>query len=264
MQPTIASAQEFQTAYDHYNVVLFNSQLPQCLITLQRVTNCLGYFSSKKFVAEAGITDEIAMNPEFFTGNPIIQTLQTLVHEMVHLWQYHFGTPSLTTYHNIEWANKMEPVGLMPSSTGAEGGARTGQNMSDYPIIGGQFLAASERLIAAQFQISFGDRIAKYLGRPASREALTEVASVGLLAKPIASPLILRHVKNKVTRADRVKFQCEVCGLSAWAKPSANLMCGDCDETLAPIVSQSRKPVAQFATDLCNKSCDSLGENANG
>jgi len=138
MQPTIASAHEFQTAYDHYNVVLFNSQLPQCLITLQRVTNCLGYFSSKKFVAEAGVTDEIAMNPEFFTGNPIIQTLQTLVHEMVHLWQYHFGKPSRRTYHNIEWANKMESVGLMPSSTGTAGGARTGQNMSDYPIIGGQ------------------------------------------------------------------------------------------------------------------------------
>ena len=115
MHPTLTSAQEFQTAYDHYNVVLFNSELPQCLITLQRVTNCLGYFSSKKFVADAGATDEIAMNPEFFTGNPIIQTLQTLVHEMVHLWQYHFGTPSRRTYHNIEWANKMESVGLMPS-----------------------------------------------------------------------------------------------------------------------------------------------------
>jgi hypothetical protein len=99
-------------------------------------------------------------------------------------------------------------------------------------MIGGQFLAASERLIAAQFQISYGDRIAKYLGRTATSEALTEVASVGLLAKPIASPLILRHSENKVARTDRAKFQCAVCGLSAWAKPSANLMCGDCDEAL--------------------------------
>ena len=232
MHPTLTSAQEFQTAYDHYNVVLFNSQLPQCLITLQRVTNCLGYFSSKKFVADAGATDEIAMNPEFFTGNPIIQTLQTLVHEMVHLWQYHFGTPSRRTYHNIEWANKMQSVGLMPSSTGAAGGARTGQTMSDYPMIGGPFLAASERLIAAQFQISYGDRIAKYLGPTASSEALSEVVSVGLLARPIASPLILSHAESKVARNDRAKFLCPMCGLSAWAKPSANLMCGDCDEAL--------------------------------
>jgi len=102
MTSTIASAKEFQTAYDHYNVVLFNSQLSQCLITLQRVTNCLGYSSSKKFVVEARVTvtDEIAMNPEFFAGNPIIQTLQTWVHEMVHLWQYHLGTPSRRTYRN--------------------------------------------------------------------------------------------------------------------------------------------------------------------
>ena len=232
MHPTLTSAQEFQTAYDHYNVVLFNSQLPQCLITLQRVTNCLGYFSSKKFVADAGATDEIAMNPEFFTGNPIIQTLQTLVHEMVHLWQYHFGTPSRRTYHYMEWANKMESVGLMPSSTGAAGGARTGQNMSDYPIVGGPFLAASERLMAAHFQISYGDRIAKHLGPTASSEALSEVVSVGLLARPIASPLILSHTESKVARNDRAKFQCPMCGLSAWAKPSANLRCGDCDEAL--------------------------------
>ena len=28
-------------------------------------------------------------NPEYFAANPIGEVLQTLVHEMVHLWQYH-------------------------------------------------------------------------------------------------------------------------------------------------------------------------------
>jgi hypothetical protein len=89
MHPTTISAAEFQLAYDHFNAKLFDAQLPQCLITLQRTSNCMGYFSHKRFVSDQGTTDEIAMNPEFFAGNPMQETLQTQVHEMTHLWQYH-------------------------------------------------------------------------------------------------------------------------------------------------------------------------------
>ena len=40
---------------------------------------------------------------------------------MTHLEQAHFGKPSRNGYHNKEWADLMERVGLMPSDTGAPG-----------------------------------------------------------------------------------------------------------------------------------------------
>jgi hypothetical protein len=232
MQPTTITAAEFQLAYDHFNARLFDAQLPQCLITLQRSLSCMGYFSYQRFVSAQGMTDEIAMNPEFFANNPIQETLQTLVHEMTHLWQYHFGKPSRRTYHNAQWANKMESFGLMPSSTGAPGGARTGQHMADYALPGGRFLAECERLLQSNFRISFGDRIAKTVVRPAL-EVQTETTSIALVVAPIRSPHIVAHVPHKTSRVDRVKFTCVACELNAWAKPSANLVCGDCGDALA-------------------------------
>ena len=53
-------------------------------------------------------TDEIALNPATFHDRTAEEILSTLVHEMVHLWQHHFGTPSRASYHNREWAAKMK------------------------------------------------------------------------------------------------------------------------------------------------------------
>lgn len=47
--PTLQTAQELQAAFDHFNRLLFEGELPPCLITLQRKANCYGYFSHKRF-----------------------------------------------------------------------------------------------------------------------------------------------------------------------------------------------------------------------
>jgi hypothetical protein len=161
--PTQEAYSELQTAYDRFNADLFGGQLPPCLITLQRkAANVAGYFSHRRFGGKAGaVADEIAMNPMHFHGTPAaqMQALQTLVHEMTHLWQFHFGKPSRKTYHNGEWADKMEAVGLMPSSTGKEGGSRTGQKMADYPIAGGLFETAAKAFLAEGHALSWRDRL---------------------------------------------------------------------------------------------------------
>lgn len=36
MKPTETTYEELQAAFDHFNDALFNSELPVCLITLQR------------------------------------------------------------------------------------------------------------------------------------------------------------------------------------------------------------------------------------
>ena len=157
--PTPTQYGRLQRAYHTFNERLFGGDLPPCLITLQRQKKVMGYFSWQRFVAQGGAaTDEIAMNPEFFVKERVIEVLQTLVHEMCHLWQHHFGNPGRGRYHNEEWAAKIEAVGLMPSSTGRPGGKRTGDRMNDYPIEGAAFVKVVEELLGEAFDSPWADR----------------------------------------------------------------------------------------------------------
>lgn len=125
MKPTAVAYTELQTAYDHFNQALFNGSLPDCLITLQREKNSCGYFSAERFVDDnKRYVHEIALNPSYFAVSPIEEVMQTLVHEQCHLWQYIYGKPGRRRYHNREFAEKMESIGLMPSSTGRPGGRK--------------------------------------------------------------------------------------------------------------------------------------------
>ena len=116
--------EEIEGAYAYFNEVLFDGQLPGCLFTLQRKSNTFGYYSESRFLRRNGDgkSDEIALNPAYFAHRRVEQTLSTLAHEQVHQWQAHFGKRSRSGYHNAEWANKMQSIGLMPSDTGEPGG----------------------------------------------------------------------------------------------------------------------------------------------
>ena len=154
--PTPETYDELQRAYDFFNEKLFSNELPPCLITLQREKRTYGYCSFKRFVGrESGYTvDEIAMNPVYFSIRTIKATLSTLVHEMVHQWQFHFGEPGRRGYHNKQWAARMERVGLMPSDTGEPGGRKVGQSMTHYIIAGGPFDMACDELLTGHFRLS--------------------------------------------------------------------------------------------------------------
>lgn len=158
--PTEQTYAELQYVFDFYNTHLFDGELPQCIVTLQRRKSTLGYYSRGRFVSKDGKTliDELAMNPEYFATMPLLDILQTVVHEQVHQWQDHFGTPSRVCYHNMEFAEKMESVGLMPSDTGYPGGKRTGQKMDDYMIVGGRFEQVTRILLKSGFGLSWFDR----------------------------------------------------------------------------------------------------------
>jgi SprT-like family len=204
--PTLEAYGELQTAYDHYNRVLFHDALPPCLITLHCESHrVLGYFSHKRFVRLADgrtAADEIAMNPMHFAGRSVVAVLSTLVHEMVHLWQAHLGKPSRKAYHNKEWAEKMKSIGLQPSDTGEPGGKETGQKMNHYIIAGGAFDKATAVLLQEGFALSWAD-----------------AAILDKVAKPKKS-------------GTRVKYTCPGCGVNAWGKDELHLICGDCNQSM--------------------------------
>jgi hypothetical protein len=119
--PTEKTYGDLNVAYDFFNNILFDGRLPRCLITMQRRAGAFGYFAGDRFGTRDGQekTDEIALNPAHLKERTTQETLSTLVHEMTHLEQHHFGQPSRNGYHNKQWAELMKRVGLFPSDTGA-------------------------------------------------------------------------------------------------------------------------------------------------
>lgn len=243
MLPTSTTYTELQVAFDTFNAALFGGELPPCLLTLQREKRTYGYFSAKRFGTRAGqTTDEIALNPEYFAVVPVVEVLQTVAHEMTHLWQSHFGKPGRARYHNAEWADKMESIGLMPSSTGLPGGRRVGDIMADYVIPNGRFAAVVDDLLTSKrFGITWFDRftpqtplhpVATAAAAAASgiaQEAYAVPASEGVPLVPKTPTLAAAK-----DRSNRVKYTCSGCGLNAWGKPDIRLGCITCNIELAP------------------------------
>lgn len=196
-----------QAAYDHFNAAVFEGKLPECLITLSFHRGAYGYFRHEPFTprtAPAKVkakkatvkTDEIALNPFTFGGRTDREILSTLVHEMVHLWQHHLPTPKKTkSHHDRVWAAKMEEIGLMPSSTGAPGGKRTGRRVSHYIIKGGVY---DKAWASCNVKLKWD----------------------GLMHEPT----------HKGSR--RTKYTCPECDAHAYGKSGLNLTCGDCDVTM--------------------------------
>jgi len=231
VSPTAQAYAELQGAFDHYNRELFGGELPACLITMQREKRTYGYFSSQRFVHrhDKSTTDEIAINPAYFAVVPLLEVLQTLVHEMTHAWQFHHGKPGRRGYHNKEWADKMEAIGLMPSSTGEPGGARTGEKMADYAIEGGMFMQATDKLLTKDFRISWLDRFPAQPRAPIADTGVDETGDLAEALGELISPL------GPGNRSNRVKFRCPSCGAQAWGKPSLQLLCGGEDCNAVPL-----------------------------
>lgn len=199
--PTKQIYAELVKAYDHFNKILFENKLPSCLITVQRTNNAYGFFSADRWQGVKGTTtDEIALNPQHFNSRSTEEVLGTLVHEMVHLWQHHFGKPGRTSYHNKQWAQKMKLVGLTPSDTGKPGGKETGQHMTHYIPVDSIFKKTCLKLIKQGFKITWSER--------------------GFF------------VEGKTNKKNKEKYTCPSCGINAWAKYELKLICGTCSKEM--------------------------------
>ncbi len=204
--PSVDTYALLNHAYEYFNKTLFAGELDNCLITLQRSKKAYGYFHFEIFQnGEGDKTDEIALNPEHFSRG-IKDVLSTLVHEMAHLWQYHYGKPSRNGYHNKEWGTKMKVVGLYPSNTGAEGGKETGQQMTHYIVKDGAFEKA------------FAEWEKQYAG-------VTLFHDVIRAAK-----------KGKNTK---IKYVCGGCDSKVWGKPGLSIGCEECERTMQSEVTES-------------------------
>jgi len=217
--PTPAQFAAFQAMFNHFNTTLFGGRLPHVFLNFSRHANCYGFFAAKRWErdGETKKLHEISLNPSYLKHRGQRAVVSTLVHEMVHLWQEEFGKPGRRGYHNAQWANKMEAIGLMPSSTAAPGGKRVGDRVSHYVIEGGPFAQA------------FAAMPTEYL----LPWVCWEVEAIAI---------------KKPRRASKVKFTCgAACGANAWGKPGLQLVCGECDVEMIDAGATDGNEAAQAA-----------------
>ena len=254
-KPTDEIYSLLQTVYDKFNTDLFSSKLPDVVLTLQREKNTMGYFSRDRWFRSKSNerVHEIAINPAYFANFPLIEILQTMAHEMCHLYQHEHGSPGRGRYHNAEFAQMMENIGLMASSTGRPGGKRTGQQMADYPIEGGHFASACLALHDNGFFLPWVDRFPatkrpSTLGRETGEKpgyqagetsaeqhgcqqyqsASLEVLYVDLVPPNLTSEIVSLPDKEKMAkRHSKTKYQCG-CGINVWGKPGLSIQCNLC------------------------------------
>ncbi len=258
-RPTEELYRLLQTVYDRFNVELFESKLPDVVITLQREKNTMGYFSRERwFHSRANQkVHEIALNPAYFAHFPLIEVLQTMAHEMCHLYQHDHGTPGRGRYHNAEFARIMEKIGLMASDTGRPGGNRTGEKMADYPIEGGRFAEVCLALHSDGFFLPWVDRypVSK---RPSSpflemgdmgstsppapgalsaeqrayqhyQASALEVLYVNLVPPALASEIVSTPSPEAMAKRDsKTRYQCD-CGHNVWGKLGLSIRCNRCN-----------------------------------
>ena len=159
--PTHQTYDVLDAALAHFNHDLLGGILPGCLVTLQRQTKTLGYFSPGKFAAingDARRVDEIALNPAYFRTSPPRDVLSTLVHEMVHAWQHHFGKAPRPGYHNAEWAAAMHSIGLQPYSNN-DPDKETGYSVDHRIVEGGPFDVSYQAFEATGQNSPLGRRV---------------------------------------------------------------------------------------------------------
>ncbi|OUR97523.1 hypothetical protein A9Q81_12620 [Gammaproteobacteria bacterium 42_54_T18] len=265
MDPTSELYESLQKAFDHFNRSLFQGKLPNVIFTVQRKKGVMGYFAPDRWGNLGGKRcHEIAINPSYIANSRLIEVMQTLVHEMVHSWQFCFGSPGRDYYHNKEWAHKMIKIGLMPSTTGEPGGAITGQQMGDYIVEGGRFLVAFNDLKDIEkFQLSWIDRRAlprlfepivaslEENGKGSTGYSLQDskdiVAGNPKLAEPEGGPFPTHFIEptdfsyseimpdtfivdEAPPRKTRYRYICYGCNSKVYGRPRLNIRCDDCNQ----------------------------------
>lgn len=197
---TIEQYKDLGQAYAHFNKMLFDNKLPDCLITLNRKANSYGYYHHEKFQnrKDKKLMSEISLNPDNFNDREDIEILSTLAHEMTHVQQFYFGNPPRRGYHDREFSSLMYEIGLQTSSTGTPEGKATGQRMSHYIIQGGKFEIVANAFLLNGSKLHWNSRV--------------------------------EEKESKERKKTREKFFCPQCHQACWGKKTAKLMCGICEK----------------------------------
>ena len=184
--------------YRQLNADMFNGKLEECIITIQSTPKAYGHVTRSK-VWKVKETNHYELNISADTLNrPIENTVATLLHEMVHIYNMMNGIQDTSrggTYHNKHFKEKAESVGLIIEKDSK---------------IGWSITTPSEQLIDYIIKQDWTDI---YMTRNTGRTSST---NTGKIKKPSS------------TR----KYICPCCGNSVRATKTVNIICADCNQTM--------------------------------
>ena len=223
--PTNQQFSSLNGAYKYFNRKLFKNQLPGCILNFSRLRGTHGFLAPdrwKRLDEKEFSTHEISLTPTTLYRTPI-EIFSTLVHEMVHLWQWEFGSPSRNGYHNKQWAAKMIEVGLIPSHTGKPNGKQTGQKMTHYIEKDGRY------------QLAFGKMPEKYILPFTSLDGEVMKRLIeGSNSDGEGQERKKRLLKLRPPAKNKTKYTCPSCKANVWGKPELKIRCDECNELFEP------------------------------
>ena len=192
--------------FDLLNAAYFESALSRPTITIQSTPRAYGHFSLQEdtWVSKIGGTHEINIGAGTLS-RPIENVCATLLHEMVHYWNYENGIQDTSrgyTYHNRKFKEAAESRGLHIDHDEKYGWSITSpaDELLDFVLDNGLSDILINRNEYSGFQI----------GGTGAHNGNT----------PVKPP-----VKPSSTR----KYICPKCGMSVRATRTVNISCMDCD-----------------------------------
>lgn len=190
--------------FDLLNAEFFESALSRPTITIQSTPRAYGHFSLQEdtCISKLGGTHEINIGAGTL-ARPIEEVAATLLHEMVHYFNYENGVQDCSrgnTYHNRRFKAAAEAHGLAVAHTDKYGWSRT---------------SPSDALLDFVLKNSLSDIL---INR--NEFAGLQISGTGTHC----GTEILKPVRISSTR----KYICPCCGNSVRATKSVNIACLDC------------------------------------
>ena len=195
--------------FDLLNAEFFESELSRPTITIQSTPKAYGHFSLREdtWVSKNGGTHEINIGAGTLS-RPIEEVAATLLHEMVHYWNYIHGIQDCSrgnTYHNRKFKAAAEAHGLI---------------VDHHEKYGWTITKPSDELLEVILKYDLTDILLnrnEFSGFQITGTGTHSGADVGTMVP-----------RKSSTR----KYVCPCCGMIVRATRNVNVACLDCDEQL--------------------------------
>lgn len=193
--------------FDLLNAEFFEGELSRPVLTIQSTPKTYGHFSLRNdtWISKNGTSHEINLGAGTLS-RPIEEVAATLLHEMVHYYNYVNGIQDCSrgnTYHNRRFRDCAEAHGL---------------NVAHHPQYGWTITSPSDRLL--QFCLD-NDLTDILINR-------NEWSGYRVTGTGTHAPTPPTAAKPSSTR----KYRCPCCGNSVRATKNVNIACMDCQEQM--------------------------------
>ena len=194
--------------FDLLNAEYFEGALSRPVLTIQSTPKAYGHFSLREdtWVSKLGASHEINIGAGTL-ARPIEEVVATLLHEMIHYWNFVMGVQDCSrgnTYHNRRFKEAAESRGLVVTRSEKYGWAHTapGDDLLDFVLENGLTDILINRNEFTSFQIT----------------GTGTHSGTGIVLPP----------KTSSSR----KYICPCCRNSVRATKNVNIACLDCREQM--------------------------------